>query len=62
MDVPPAAISEIKALVGNASEYGLEQHLEDEKQAFLRCASTEVFSQRVAGFVGRSNSQRKSPS
>ena len=61
MDVPPAAVSEMKALVGKASEHGLEQHLEDEKQAFLRCASTEAFSHRVAGFVGRSNSQRKSP-
>jgi 2-(1,2-epoxy-1,2-dihydrophenyl)acetyl-CoA isomerase len=60
-DVPPAAVGEMKALVGNASEYGLEQHLEDEKQAFLRCAATEAFSQRVAGFVGRSNSPGKSP-
>jgi 2-(1,2-epoxy-1,2-dihydrophenyl)acetyl-CoA isomerase len=61
MNVPPTAVSEMKALVGNASENGLEQHLENEKHAFLRCASTEAFSQRVAGFVGRSNSQGKSP-
>jgi 2-(1,2-epoxy-1,2-dihydrophenyl)acetyl-CoA isomerase len=60
-DVPPAAVSEMKALVGKASENGLEQHLEDEKQAFLRCASTETFNQRVAEFVGRSNSPGKSP-
>lgn len=54
VNVPPAAVSAMKSLVGKASESGLEQHLEDEKQAFLRCASTEAFHQRVAAFVGRS--------
>jgi 2-(1,2-epoxy-1,2-dihydrophenyl)acetyl-CoA isomerase len=61
MDVPPAAVSEMKALVGNASENGLERHLEHEMQAFLRCASTEAFRQRVAAFVGRSESKSRSP-
>ncbi|WP_233889912.1 enoyl-CoA hydratase/isomerase family protein [Paraburkholderia flagellata] len=57
MSVPPAAVREMKGLVGGASETGLEQHLEDEKRAFLRCASTEAFHQRVAGFVERSKSK-----
>lgn len=56
MDLPPSAVSEMKSLVSKASEDGLEQHLENEKQAFLRCAATEAFYQRVAGFVGRLNS------
>ncbi|QCP52061.1 enoyl-CoA hydratase/isomerase family protein [Trinickia violacea] len=60
-NLPPSAVSEMKSLVGKASEHGLEQHLEDEKQAFLRCASTEAFYQRVAAFVGRSDSTRHSP-
>jgi 2-(1,2-epoxy-1,2-dihydrophenyl)acetyl-CoA isomerase len=60
MEVPPAAVRELKALVGTASGNGLAQHLEEEKRAFLRCASTEAFHRRVAGFVGRSNSSRKS--
>lgn len=60
-DLPSSAVSEMKSLVGKASENGLEQHLEDEKQAFLRCASTEAFYQRVAAFVGRSDSTRNSP-
>ncbi|WP_206996449.1 enoyl-CoA hydratase/isomerase family protein [Trinickia mobilis] len=60
MDLPPSAVSEMKSLVGMASEDGLERHLENEKQAFLRCASTEAFYQRVAGFVGRSGSPRNS--
>lgn len=60
-NVPPAAVGAMKSLVGKASESGLEQHLEDEKRAFLRCASTEAFHQRVAEFVGRSSSPGKSP-
>lgn len=60
MNVPPAAVMEMKGLVCSASESGLEQHLEDEKAAFLRCAATETFRQRVAGFVERSNSPNRS--
>lgn len=61
MESPESAVREFKSLVGGASESGLEQHLEQEKQAFLRCALTKEFRQRVADFVGRSNLP-KSPS
>ncbi|TKC88458.1 enoyl-CoA hydratase/isomerase family protein [Trinickia terrae] len=54
MDLPSSAVSEMKSLVGKTSEDGLERHLENEKQAFLRCASTEAFYQRVEAFVRRS--------
>ncbi|WP_028220322.1 enoyl-CoA hydratase/isomerase family protein [Paraburkholderia oxyphila] len=55
IETPGAAVREFKSLVGEASESGLEQHLEREKQAFLRCALTDEFRQRVTDFVGRSN-------
>lgn len=55
-DLPAAAVRETKSLVGMAAEDALERHLEQEKQAFLRCASTEAFAERVARFVARSGS------
>jgi 2-(1,2-epoxy-1,2-dihydrophenyl)acetyl-CoA isomerase len=61
IESPALAVREFKFLVSAASESGLEQHLEQEKQAFLRCSLTKEFRQRVADFVGRSNSP-KSPS
>jgi 2-(1,2-epoxy-1,2-dihydrophenyl)acetyl-CoA isomerase len=54
IESPASAVMEFKSLVGRASESGLEHHLELEKQAFLRCALTKEFRQRVADFVGRS--------
>lgn len=51
--LPGSAVREMKHLVGLASGDNLEQHLESEKQAFLRCASTDEFYRRVAGFVAR---------
>jgi 2-(1,2-epoxy-1,2-dihydrophenyl)acetyl-CoA isomerase len=51
IEVPEAAIREMKSLVGMAAETDLARHLEQEKFAFLRCASTNEFSQRVAQFV-----------
>jgi 2-(1,2-epoxy-1,2-dihydrophenyl)acetyl-CoA isomerase len=59
IDLPAAALRETKALVGMAGEDKLEQHLEQEKQAFLRCASTEAFAERVAKFVARTASSGK---
>ncbi|SMG50114.1 2-(1,2-epoxy-1,2-dihydrophenyl)acetyl-CoA isomerase [Paraburkholderia susongensis] len=56
IDLPASAVRETKSLVGMAAENELECHLEQEKQAFLRCAATEAFSERVAQFVARSNS------
>ena len=57
---PASSVAEFKSLVGRASEDGLEQHLEHEKQAFLRCSLTKEFRQRVADFVGRSNLPKNS--
>jgi 2-(1,2-epoxy-1,2-dihydrophenyl)acetyl-CoA isomerase len=51
---PSAAVTEIKSLIGTLSDDGLEQHLEREKQAFLRCASTTGFRASVARFVQQS--------
>ncbi|MGU7774631.1 enoyl-CoA hydratase/isomerase family protein [Burkholderia sp. MR1-5-21] len=54
--IPESAVAELKSMVGSASsEADLERHLEREKQAFLRCAATRDFRQRVADFVGRSS-------
>jgi 2-(1,2-epoxy-1,2-dihydrophenyl)acetyl-CoA isomerase len=53
-DLPSAAFTEIKSLIGSLSDDGLEQHLEREKQAFLRCASTVEFRANVTQFVQQS--------
>jgi 2-(1,2-epoxy-1,2-dihydrophenyl)acetyl-CoA isomerase len=58
MDVPAAAVKEMKSLVGMVAEDKLERHLEEEKRAFLRCASTKAFSERVAQFIAGSDSPR----
>jgi 2-(1,2-epoxy-1,2-dihydrophenyl)acetyl-CoA isomerase len=50
-ELPPLAVSQMKSLVGMASEGGLQQHLEHEKRAFLKCVATKEFHQRVAAFV-----------
>ena len=62
IDVPVAAVREMKSLVGMVAEDNLERHLEQEKQAFLRCASTKEFSERVAQFIANSESPRRSAS
>ncbi|MGT2477464.1 enoyl-CoA hydratase/isomerase family protein [Paraburkholderia terrae] len=53
-DIPPAALKETKALVEMAAENSLERQLDEERRAFLRCASTGEFVRRVEGFVARS--------
>ncbi|WP_341315393.1 enoyl-CoA hydratase/isomerase family protein [Paraburkholderia sp. IMGN_8] len=55
-DLPAAAVRETKSLVEMAGSDNLERHLEHEKHAFLRCASTKEFSLRVERFVSRSAS------
>jgi 2-(1,2-epoxy-1,2-dihydrophenyl)acetyl-CoA isomerase len=50
-ELPPLAVNQMKSLVSMASEGGLQQHLEHEKRAFLKCAATKEFHQRVAEFV-----------
>lgn len=57
-DIPPAALKETKALVEMAAENSLERQLDDERRAFLRCASTGEFLSRVEGFVARSGRSR----
>jgi 2-(1,2-epoxy-1,2-dihydrophenyl)acetyl-CoA isomerase len=55
---PSAAVTEIKSLIGTLSDDGLEQHLEREKGAFLRCASTDEFRSSVAQFVQQSRGSK----
>jgi 2-(1,2-epoxy-1,2-dihydrophenyl)acetyl-CoA isomerase len=50
---PPHAAQEIKALLRQATEGELEAHLAREKTAFLRCAATIDFQQRVRAFNAR---------
>jgi 2-(1,2-epoxy-1,2-dihydrophenyl)acetyl-CoA isomerase len=50
----PEAITEIKSLINSLSDEGLEQHLDREKQAFLRCASTAEFRAHVEKFIQQS--------
>jgi 2-(1,2-epoxy-1,2-dihydrophenyl)acetyl-CoA isomerase len=56
---PSAAVTEIKSLIGTLSDDGLEQHLEREKLAFLRCASTPEFRTSVAHFVQQSTARKR---
>jgi 2-(1,2-epoxy-1,2-dihydrophenyl)acetyl-CoA isomerase len=56
---PLAAVTEIKSLIGTLSDDGLEQHLEREKLAFLRCASTPEFRASVAQFVQQSTARKR---
>lgn len=51
--LPYAAIAELKSLMNSATDNGFERHLELEREAFLRCASTNDFRQRVTDFVKR---------
>jgi 2-(1,2-epoxy-1,2-dihydrophenyl)acetyl-CoA isomerase len=53
-DFPAQPVREIKALLGHVADDGLEEQLEREKDAFLRCASTPEFAARVREFNRRS--------
>ncbi|MFM0097162.1 enoyl-CoA hydratase/isomerase family protein [Paraburkholderia nemoris] len=55
---PSVTVAEIKSLIGALSDDGLEQHLEREKQAFLRCASMAGFRTSVAQFVQQSKARK----
>jgi 2-(1,2-epoxy-1,2-dihydrophenyl)acetyl-CoA isomerase len=55
---PSVAFAEIKSLIGTLSDDGLEQHLEREKQAFLRCASMVEFRTSVAQFMQQSKPRK----
>jgi 2-(1,2-epoxy-1,2-dihydrophenyl)acetyl-CoA isomerase len=54
---PSVAIAEIKSLIGSLSDEGLEPHLEREKHAFLRCASTPQFRAGVEKFIQQSTTR-----
>jgi 2-(1,2-epoxy-1,2-dihydrophenyl)acetyl-CoA isomerase len=51
LQLPPVALSEIKQLVAVQAHAGLEEHLARERAAFLRCAQTNEFKQRVERFA-----------
>ena len=47
----PQSVREFKRLIGGAEDDGLEAQLLREREAFLRCARTEDFRNRVAAFL-----------
>lgn len=49
----PQAVREFKALLNGSEDAALAAQLKLEKQAFLRCAKTEDFRQRVEAFLAR---------
>lgn len=51
--LPPQPAREFKRLIGGAEDAELESRLALEKLAFLRCARTEDFRNRVAAFLAR---------
>lgn len=53
LQLPPVAVSEIKNLTAVQAHSGLEAHLDRERDAFLRCADTDDFKERVTRFASR---------
>jgi 2-(1,2-epoxy-1,2-dihydrophenyl)acetyl-CoA isomerase len=49
----PQSVAEIKQLVASQSHDDLQAHLARERAAFVRCAATADFAQRVEAFVRR---------
>jgi len=47
----PQSVREFKRLIGGAEDDGLEVQLAREREAFLRCAKTEDFRNRVSAFL-----------
>lgn len=47
----PQPVREFKRLISGAEDEGLEAQLQHEKEAFLRCARTEDFRNRVTAFL-----------
>jgi 2-(1,2-epoxy-1,2-dihydrophenyl)acetyl-CoA isomerase len=52
--LPPQSAIELKQLVAVQGHDALQAHLAREKAAFLRCAATPDFAQRVQAFASRS--------
>ena len=57
--LPPQSAIELKQLVAVQGHDALQAHLAREKAAFLRCAATPDFAQRVQAFASRSGSGSK---
>jgi 2-(1,2-epoxy-1,2-dihydrophenyl)acetyl-CoA isomerase len=55
---PRAGIAETKRLVSRLADADLAAHLEQEKQAFIRCAATDDFRKRIGDFIRQSGSQK----
>ncbi len=55
---PSKGVAEIKGLVSRLADDGLDAHLEQEKQAFIRCPETNEFRDNIAQFA-RQSSMRK---
>ena len=51
--LPPHAVRELKQLVADIDDGILENQLKLEKEAFLRCARTTDFREKVEGFLAR---------
>jgi 2-(1,2-epoxy-1,2-dihydrophenyl)acetyl-CoA isomerase len=51
--LPPHAVRELKQLVTDIDDEALERQLDLEKEAFLRCARTADFRERVEAFLTR---------
>lgn len=55
----PQAVAEFKQLTAVQGREALQAQLDREKAAFVRCAGTEDFVQRVAAFAARSQGEAK---
>jgi len=55
--MPRQSIAELKQLTAVQARDALQAHLDREKAAFVRCAETEDFANRVAAFASRGNAR-----
>jgi 2-(1,2-epoxy-1,2-dihydrophenyl)acetyl-CoA isomerase len=53
------AVREIKALLAAVADEDLVRHLQREKAAFLRCASSDEFRRKIVAFVNKSKSENR---
>ena len=56
--MPRQSIAELKQLTAVQVRDALQAHLDREKAAFIRCAETDDFANRVAAFASRGNAQQ----
>lgn len=55
--MPRQSIAELKQLTAVQTRDALQAHLDREKAAFIRCAATEDFANRVAAFASRGDAR-----